>query len=137
MSKKKKCFSVEETKYYEQRFKRQSFKQPINEQRYEWVDLTFYMMDHYQFRSLSPYSTKLYLYMRQWAYKNKEWGKTGVFAYSQTMAHSIGIMSVAQTKRCLAELWEKGFIDKAGYDEHRTALWKFSNRWYTGERQTL
>ena len=75
--------------------------------------------------------------MRQWAYKNKEWGKTGVFAYSQTMAHSIGIMSVAQTKRCLAELWEKGFIDKAGYDEHRTALWKFSNRWYTGERQTL
>ena len=104
MPRKKKHFSIEETKYYEQRFKRQPFKQPMNEQRYEWVDLTFYMMDHYQFRSLSPYSTKLYLYMRQWAYKNKEWGKTEVFAYSQTMAHSIGIMSVAQTKRCLAEL---------------------------------
>lgn len=137
MSKRKRKYSPEETRKYERRYKRQPFKQPDDNTKYEWVDMTFYMLDHEQFKKLSVYSTKLYLYMRQWAYKNEEWKSTGIFTYSQSMAHSTGIMSTSQAKRCLKELWEKGFIDKQGYNKNRTALWSFSDRWYKGGRQTF
>lgn len=70
MSRRKRKYSPEETIKYERRYKRQLFKQPDDNSRYEWVDMTFYMLDHQQFKKLSVYSTKLYLYMRQWAYKS-------------------------------------------------------------------
>lgn len=41
--KKKKVYTAEETKAYELRYKRQDFKQ-VGGEKYEWVDLTFYML---------------------------------------------------------------------------------------------
>lgn len=130
-------YSAEETRYYEQRFKKQSFKQVDENVKYEWVDITFYMLDHPSFINLSVYASKLYIYMLKWAYKNEMWKQKGVFPYSQTMASNIGIMSTSQAKRCLNELWEKGFIDKQGKDYRNTTLWSFSNRWYVGGKQTF
>lgn len=137
MSRKKKEYTPQETKAYEQRYKSQPFKQPQNNVHYEWVDMTFYMLNHESFRTLSVYATKLYLYMRQWAYNCQMWKEKQVFPYSQTMASNIGIMSTSQAKRSLKELWEKGFIDKMGYDYNRTSLWAFSDRWYGGGKQTF
>ncbi|MDD3397915.1 MAG: hypothetical protein PHR96_05200 [Clostridia bacterium] len=134
MSKKKKQYTAEQTKQYEARYKKQSFKQSEGE-KYEWVDITFYMMDHKSFKELSVYATKLYLYMRQWAYRNEEWKKTGIFPYAQSMMSRLGIMSISQTKRALNELWEKGFLDKHEYGVGGVARWSFSNRWYIGGKQ--
>lgn len=136
MARKPKSYTKEETIAYENRYKKQPFKQCMSD-RYEWVDLTFYMIDHPSYIKLSVYATKLYTYMRKWAYQNEQWKKTGKFPYSQSMAENIGIMSTSQAKRCLDELWEKGFLDKEGYDYRNTALWSFSNRWYTGGKQTF
>lgn len=136
MARKKKQYSPQETRAYEQRYKKQPFKQ-VESEKYEWVDMTFYMLDHERFRELSVYATKLYMYMRQWAYKSEMWQEKQVFPYSQSMAQNIGIMSTSQAKRAIKELWEKGFIDKVGYDYRRTALYKFSNRWYVGGKQEL
>lgn len=135
MPKKKKVYTPQETKAYEQRYTSQPFKQCQTNTKYEWIDITFYMLDHENFRTLSVYATKLYLYMRQWAYNSQMWKEKQVFPYSQTMASNIGIMSTSQAKRCLNELWEKGFIDKMGYDYNRTTLWAFSDRWYVGGKQ--
>lgn len=46
MSKRKRKYSPEETRKYERRYKRQPFKQPDDNTKYEWVDMTFYMLDH-------------------------------------------------------------------------------------------
>lgn len=133
----KKKYTAEQTRQFEQRYKAQPFKQCMTDIKYEYVDITFYMLDHKNFRELSVYSTKLYLYMRQWAYRSEMWKEKQVFPFSRSMAHNIGIMSESQAKRSLKELHEKGFIDKAGFDYNRTALWKFSDRWYKGGRQTF
>ena len=130
--KKKKVYTAEETKAYELRYKRQDFKQ-VGGERYEWVDLTFYMLNHTNFKQLSGNAVKLYLYLVQWAYRSENWFKTETFEYSQSMAERNGVMSIAEAKRSLNELWDKGFIDKVGYNYRRTATWKFSNRWYTCE----
>lgn len=43
MSKRKRKYSPEETRKYERRYKRQPFKQPDDNTKYEWVDMTFYI----------------------------------------------------------------------------------------------
>lgn len=50
MSMRKRKYSPEETRKYERRYKRQPFKQPDDNTKYEWVDMTFYMLDHEQFK---------------------------------------------------------------------------------------
>ena len=80
--KKKKVYTAEETKAYELRYKRQDFKQ-VGGERYEWVDLTFYMLNHTKFKQLSGNAVKLYLYLVQWAYRSENWFKTETFEYSQ------------------------------------------------------
>ena len=131
MSKRKKQYTKEETKAYELRYKRQDFKQ-VGGERYEWVDMTFYMLNHQKFKNLSGNAVKLYLYLIQWAYRSENWLKTETFEYSQSMSQRNGFMSISEAKRSLNELWDNGFIDKVGYNYRRTAVWKFSNRWYTG-----
>lgn len=136
MKRTKRKYSYEETKQYEKRYKNQPFKQ-VQTEKYEWVDLTFYMMDHPNFATLDVYSTKLYLYMRQWAYRSEKWKKEGVFEFSRSLARNKNIMSEAQAKRSLDTLWERGFIDKMGYGNKHTMLWSFSDRWYRGGPQTF
>ena len=133
MGKKKKTkYTPEQTKAYELRYKKQDFKQ-VQGEKYEWVDITFYMLDHQKFKDLSGNATKLYLYLLQWAYRSEEWKKTEIFEYSQSLAQKNKIMSQAEAKRSLDELWKNGFIDKVGRGFRGTNTWKFSNRWYTGE----
>lgn len=133
MSKKRKGkYTAEETKAYDLMYKSQDFKQ-VGGIKYEWVDITFYMIDHPKYKGLSGNAVKLYTYLRKWAYNSEMWKKTERFEYSQSLAQRDNIMSQAEAKRSLDELWKSGFIDKVGKGRKGTNIWKFSNRWYTGE----
>lgn len=128
----KKKYTKEETEAFNRRYLSQDFKQ-VKDKKYEWVDITFYMLDHDKCLGLSGNAFKLYAYMRKWAYMSEDWKKTNTFEYSQSLAQTKNIMSQAEAKRCLNELWEKGFIEKLSRGKRGTNRWKFSSRRYTGQ----
>lgn len=91
-----------------------------------FVRITHSMLSSNAFKSLKPYSIKLYLYMLDWSKGKLE------LEYTITLAEKILPSSTAQ--KAFKDLIKNGFIEIArkGCFANRTATtYKFSSKWKT------
>ena len=97
-------------------------------------------LKHETFKSLSSNAKVLYMYMKDWAYKNKEFldkqnnNGRGELEYSISLAKSILNCSTQTASNTIHELEQKGFIERQNNsaESRQTSIWKFTDKWHIG-----
>ena len=126
---------TEEEKFYSEVAKPQFYELPKNEKPI-FTKAYSYIFTNANFMKASSSAKILYFYMKDWAYKNKEFRKNREFAYSITLLERQGIMTAKTCASALKELEHYHFIKKtnnATFQSGLTQKWTFDDGWYRQE----
>ena len=137
MGKKKKP-RTEEEKFYSEVAKPQNYEQPQGEKPI-FTKAYSYLFTNQNFIKASSSAKVLYFYMKDWAYKNKEFRKTREFDFSITLLDKLGVMTAKTCGSALKELEHYHFIKKANnatFQSGITQKWAFDDGWYKQEFPT-
>ena len=100
-------------------------------ERVGYVRLNYDLLDSEAFLGLSGNAVKLYIYMREWAYrKEKSDGKS--LTYTVRFASERLQLSIPTANKALLELEKKGFIKRLNNSKasREATVWEFSDKWY-------
>lgn len=96
-----------------------------------YVRLGFSLINHPKFQNLSGNAIKLYIYMREWAYR-KEKSNGQFLTYTLKLAKDIMNVSEPTANKAILELERNGFIirlNNSKYNKEATR-WQFVSDWY-------
>lgn len=100
---------------------------------------------HENFINLSNNAKVLYMYMKSWAYNNKDFlekhdnGGLGEFEYSVSLARKVLKSSIQTALNTIHELEKCGFIERQNNSasSRETSRWKFCEKWHTKDAHPL
>lgn len=96
-----------------------------------YIRLAYGLIDSEAFLGLSGNAVKLYIYMREWAYK-KEHSDGNALTYTLGLAKERLRISEPTANKALLELEKKGFIKRKNNSRatREPTQWEFSDKWY-------
>lgn len=99
-----------------------------------YVRLAHTLLDNEVFKGLSGNAFKLYVYMRQWAYR-KEQSNGQYLTYSLSLAKKALGVSEPTANKAILELESKGIIKRLNNSRwaRKASQWEFVNDWYKKE----
>lgn len=101
-----------------------------------YIRLAHSFLDNEVIRELSGNAFKLYVYMRQWAYR-KENSNGEYLTYTLSLAKKALNVSEPTANKAILELESKGLIKRLNNSRYarEASQWKFSEEWYTGKKE--
>lgn len=96
-----------------------------------YIRLAYGLIDSEAFLGLSGNAVKLYIYMREWAYK-KEHSDGNALTYTLGLAKERLRISEPTANKALLELEQKGFIERKNNSRatREPTQWEFTDKWY-------
>ena len=137
MSKRKERLSEWET-FYKEKAKSQVYEKPQGAQG-KFTRIYSYMLENKNYIKLTPRAKVCFLYLKDWAYGNKEFRDYGVFPFSPSLLENLGVMTAKIGRMALKELEYYGFIEKANNATYQSGIaqkWILSDKWYREEKPT-
>lgn len=99
-----------------------------------YVRLAHTLLDSEAFRNLSGNAFKLYVYMRQWAYRQEK-SNGEYLTYTLTLVQKVLGVSEPTANKAILELEKKGIIKRLNNSRYRreASQWRFVKEWYEKE----
>lgn len=132
---KKKKQNNEWTQFYNEMTTPQNYEKPVGESG-RFTKMYSYMLMHKNYIRLSNSAKTAYSYIKEFAYKSKEFRENRTFDMSITLLDKLGILTAKTCGIAFRELEHYGFIKKvnnATFQSGITQKWAFSDEWYKRE----
>lgn len=99
-----------------------------------YVRLAYGFLDYELIKGLSGNAFKLYVYMREWAYRNEK-SNGQYLTYSLSLAKKALGVSEPTANKALLELESKKIIKRLNNSRYarEASQWEFTNEWYKKE----
>jgi Fic family protein len=96
-----------------------------------YIRLAYGLLDNEVFKGLSGNAFKLYVYMREWAYRNEK-SNGQYLTYSLSLAQKALGVSEPTANKALLELESKHIIKRLNNSRYarEASQWEFTDEWY-------
>lgn len=115
-----------------ERYKPKNYEVTTNKKQ-QYVRIFETMLMHPKILQLSGNAKALYLYMKLWAQKSREFYQTGEFTYSIALAEKVLNVSKPTAVKTIEELVNSGVIERTNNAKYTKTIakFRFNDKWYS------